>query len=164
MKSWEISVADETEMAALGKRMAPVFVDTGLVYLSGDLGAGKTTLIRGILRGLGYQEAVKSPTFTLVEPYAIGDCRVYHFDLYRLNDPEELEFIGAREYFSNNGLCLIEWPEKGQGFLPPPDINVIIHKVKQGRNVRIELKSDRGAALADALKCVLEKKIGVQAR
>jgi len=162
MKSWEIPVADEVEMEALGQLMAPVLINTSLVYLSGDLGAGKTTLIRGILHGLGHREQVKSPTFTLVEPYAIGDYLAYHFDLYRLNDPEELEFIGAREYFANNGLCLIEWPEKGQGFLPPPDINVIIQKVKQGRNVRIELKSDRGAALADALKCALEKIKGAQ--
>lgn len=158
MKSWEILVADEKEMEALGQHLAPVFINTGLVYLSGDLGAGKTTLIRGILRGLGYQEAVKSPTFTLIEPYIIGDNEIYHFDLYRLDDPEELEFIGAREYFASSGLCLIEWPEKGQDFLPPQDINVIIHKVKQGRNVRIELKSDRGAALADALMCALKEK------
>jgi tRNA threonylcarbamoyladenosine biosynthesis protein TsaE len=163
MKSWEIPVADEKEMETLGQHLAPVFVDTGLITLSGDLGAGKTTLIRGILRGLGHQQSVKSPTFTLVEPYAIGDLRIYHFDLYRLNDPEELEFIGAREYFANSDLCLIEWPEKGQGFLPPPDISVIIHKVKQGRNVRIELKSDRGAALADALMCALETKKGARA-
>ncbi|MFV1997973.1 MAG: tRNA (adenosine(37)-N6)-threonylcarbamoyltransferase complex ATPase subunit type 1 TsaE [Acidiferrobacterales bacterium] len=162
MNSWEFAVADEKEMETLGQYLAPVFVDTGLVTFSGDLGAGKTTLIRGILRGLGHQESVKSPTFSLVEPYVIHDQRVYHLDLYRLSDPEEMEFIGGREYFAGNGLCLVEWPENGQGFLPPPDISVIIHKVKQGRNVRIELMSDRGAALTNALILALEKNTGEQ--
>jgi len=162
MKNREFVVADEKKMETLGRHLASVFGDIGMITFSGDLGAGKTTLIRGILRGMGHQETVKSPTFALVEPYIIHDRRVYHLDLYRLDDPEELEFIGAREYFASDGLCLVEWPEKGQGFLPPPDISVIIHKVKQGRNVRIELKSDRGTALTNALKLVLEKNTGEQ--
>jgi tRNA threonylcarbamoyladenosine biosynthesis protein TsaE len=162
MTVWQIPVADEMAMESLGQQLAPVIIDAGVVYLAGDLGAGKTTLVRGILRGLGYQGAVKSPTFSLVEPYIIGTHRIYHFDLYRLNDPGELEFIGVREYFASGGLCLLEWPEKGRGFLPPPDINVMIHKVKQGRNVRLELNSDRGAALADALTRTLEKQKGMQ--
>jgi len=162
MKVWELSVANEGEMESLGKQLASIVVQAGLVYLGGDLGAGKTTLVRGILRGLGHEGVVKSPTFTLVEPYRLGGDLVYHFDLYRLNDPEELEHIGAREYFSGDALCLVEWPEKGRGFLPLPDIDVMIHKVKQGRNVRLELTSDCGAALSSALIHVLEKNKGVQ--
>ncbi len=158
MTVWEIPVANEKEMEALGRQLAPTIGDMGLVYLGGDLGAGKTTLVRGILRGLDHQGVVKSPTFTLVEPYTLGDLLVYHFDLYRLNNPEELEFIGAREYFASGNLCLLEWPERGQGFLPPPDISVMIYKVKQGRNVRLELMSDRGAVIADAFTSILGKK------
>lgn len=148
-------------MESLGQQLAPAIVGAGMIYLDGDLGTGKTTLVRGILRGLGHEDVVKSPTFTLVEPYYLGDRVVYHFDLYRLNDPEELEYIGAREYFGSDALCLVEWPKKGHGFLPPPDINVMIHKVKQGRNVRLELISDRSAALASALRSTLERNKGV---
>ncbi|MEE8482931.1 MAG: tRNA (adenosine(37)-N6)-threonylcarbamoyltransferase complex ATPase subunit type 1 TsaE [Acidiferrobacterales bacterium] len=161
MTAWTILITDEADMQELGQQLAPIVADLSLVYLGGDLGAGKTTLVRGILRGLDYAGVVKSPTFTLVEPYVLGDLRVYHFDLYRLNDPEELEFLGAREYFAS-GLCLLEWPEKGEGFLPPPDISVIIQKVKQGRNVRLETKSERGTAPANALMRLFENKKGVQ--
>jgi len=156
MKNWEISVTGEKEMVSLGHKLAPIIVNSGLVFISGALGAGKTTLVRGILRGLGYAGAVKSPTFTLVEPYRIGDHNIYHFDLYRLENPEELEFIGSRDYLAGDGLCLVEWPENGSGFLPPPDINVMIHNVNQGRIVRIELKSDRGAVLEDTMSRILE--------
>ncbi len=148
----------------LGQLLAPAFARASLVTLGGKLGAGKTTLVRGVLRGLGHKGSVKSPTFTLVEPYHVGDCLVYHFDLYRLNDAEELEYMGAREYFAGDALCLVEWPEKGRGFLPPTDINVIIHKVKQGRNVRLELTRDRDAALASILSQSLEKSEGAQCR
>ena len=148
-------------MVALGELLATVLDDKARVYLGGDLGAGKTTLVRGILRGLKYRGVVKSPTFTLVEPYVLDGLRVYHFDLYRLNVPEELEFIGAREYFAT-GLCLLEWPEKGKGFLPPPDISVIIQKVKHGRTVRLEALGDCGTSLADLLPHSIDKKKGVQ--
>ncbi len=157
----ECLVASEQDMESLGQQLAPAIAGAGMVALGGDLGAGKTTLVRGILRGLGHEDIVKSPTFTLVEPYHPGDRVVYHFDLYRLNDPEELEYIGAREYFGGDALCLVEWPEKGRGFLPPPDINVMIHKVKQGRNVRLELINDCDAALASVLRHVLERNKGV---
>ena len=96
----------------------------GIVFLHGDLGAGKTTLTRGILRGLGYEGAVRSPTYTLVERYPTKPFQACHFDLYRMGHPEELEFIGARDDLVEGNLCLIEWPEKADGWIGQPDVEV----------------------------------------
>jgi tRNA threonylcarbamoyladenosine biosynthesis protein TsaE len=131
-------------MLALGSRLAQITGGHGRVYLQGDLGAGKTTLSRGLLRGLGHAGAVKSPTFTLVEPYEIGGVRAFHFDLYRLADPEELEFLGIRDYFEDDALCLIEWPERGEGVLPKPDMTVTIVTHAAGRRLDFEPYSERG--------------------
>jgi len=161
-EGFEIGIPDEEEMVALGRAVSPWLENMSLVTLAGDLGAGKTTLVRGILRGRGYRGAVKSPTFTLVEPYELAQQSIYHFDLYRLNDPEELEFLGVREYLQGDGLCLVEWPERGAGFLPEPDVNVTIKKLNSGRLVRIALLSDRAKALADELTHCLKLKQEVQ--
>lgn len=96
----------------------------GIVYLQGDLGAGKTTLTRGFLRGYGHEGAVKSPTYTLVEPYEFALCNIYHFDLYRLADPEEFNYLGTDQYFDESNLCLVEWSERGSGWVPAGDLLV----------------------------------------
>ncbi|MCY1436430.1 tRNA threonylcarbamoyladenosine biosynthesis protein TsaE [compost metagenome] len=136
----------EEAMYELGGRIAAVSGGRGVIYLHGDLGAGKTTLSRGILRGLGHVGAVKSPTFTLVEPYEIDGKRAFHFDLYRLADPEELEYLGIRDYFEGDALCLIEWAERGAGILPKADLDITIVPQAGGRTLRLEPHGVRGEA------------------
>jgi tRNA threonylcarbamoyladenosine biosynthesis protein TsaE len=144
-------LADEQAMSDFGARIARVTQGHGLIFLEGNLGMGKTTLSRGIIRGLGHVGAVKSPTFTLVEPYEIGEVRAFHFDLYRLVDPEELEFLGIRDYFEDDALCLIEWPDKGAGFLPKPDLTITISPQDSGRSLKILSQGSRGEAWCAAL-------------
>lgn len=148
----ELTVPTAAAMEALGARMAPQMPMLRLVYVRGPLGAGKTTWARGVLRGLNYDGFVKSPTFTLVEPYAFAGFTLYHFDLYRVSDPDELEFLGLRDYLQETNLCLIEWPERGDGLLPAPDIDVIIQPGDTGRSVQLVAHSERGEALLDGLK------------
>jgi tRNA threonylcarbamoyladenosine biosynthesis protein TsaE len=131
----ELLVKSEQQMMRLGGKIADTFPQGGLVFLNGDLGTGKTTLVRGLLRHLGFEGTVKSPTYTLVEPYCVNGRELYHFDLYRLADPEELEYMGVRDYLSSDALCLIEWPEKAQGFLPQEDLNVTLHHADEMRKV-----------------------------
>lgn len=151
MHDMTLDVADEAAMLALGQRLAVISEGQGMIYLHGDLGAGKTTLSRGILRGLGHLGAVKSPTFTLVEPYQLGERHIFHFDLYRLADPEELEFLGIRDYFEGPALCLIEWPERGAGVLPKPDLAITITRQPVGRSVSVQAYSERGRNWCSAL-------------
>ena len=121
---WDEVLAGEAAMMALGAALAGAGLSRGVVYLAGDLGAGKTTLVRGFLRAAGVTGAIRSPTFTLVEEYRVGASMVGHYDLYRLSDPEELEFLGLRDHLAADALVFFEWPERGTGVLPPPDIEI----------------------------------------
>lgn len=123
----------------------------GIIYLLGDLGAGKTTLTRGFMRGFGYQGAVKSPTYTLVEPYEFTLCNIYHFDLYRLSAAEEVSYLGTEDYFSSKNLCLIEWAERGMGVIPEPDLTLELAPSGSGRELRCYPGSERGAQIAQRL-------------
>jgi tRNA threonylcarbamoyladenosine biosynthesis protein TsaE len=133
--------------AAVGASGRFFALTTSIVYLHGDLGAGKTTLARGFLRRLGYSGAVKSPTYTLVEPYESGASRVYHFDLYRLADPQEFEFLGVEDYFQEGCVSLIEWPEQGGSVIPPPDLSISLEQSGSGRQARVDAGSERGESL-----------------
>lgn len=114
------------------------------IYLEGDLGAGKTTLARGVLRGLGFEGKVRSPTFTLVEVYAMSSLDLYHFDFYRFSDPAEWEEAGFREYFDPTSVCLVEWPEKAGGLLPPPDLRIRLSLADSGRRLNASATTPAG--------------------
>ncbi len=137
-------------MEALGAQLARGFTP-GIVYLYGELGTGKTTLARGLLRGLGHQGKVRSPTYTLVEPYQLAAGTVYHLDLYRLGSAEELEWLGLRDMLGEHALLLVEWPEKGAGVLPPPDLEVHIDYAGNARIVTLHAASAAGERMLAAL-------------
>ncbi|MGZ8217813.1 tRNA (adenosine(37)-N6)-threonylcarbamoyltransferase complex ATPase subunit type 1 TsaE [Methylomagnum sp.] len=123
-----------------------------LVFLHGNLGAGKTTFTRGCLRAAGHAGAVKSPTFTLVEEYALPDRSLFHFDLYRLNDPEELEWMGIRDYLRPDATCFIEWPERGLGLLPEADLEITLEIEGEGRRVELMANTEKGRVVLAGLE------------
>ena len=169
MNSYQETLADEAATLAFGQRLARAsFRDPGLkpeagvaeqgvpslggvIHLQGDLGAGKTTLTRGIMRGYGYEGAVKSPTYTLVEPYEFLYCKIYHFDLYRLGDPEEVAYLGTEDYFHGDNLCIIEWPAQGRGVIPAPDLLISLGGTGTGRELDCQSQTEKGAVIAKRL-------------
>jgi len=148
-------LSDEQATIDMGGQLADVVkreLKQGIVvYLNGDLGAGKTTLTRGFVQGMGHKGHVKSPTYTLVEPYDLNDWQVYHFDLYRLADPEELEFMGIRDYFNQNCCCFIEWPEKGLGLLANADVSINMAYQGEHRSIVLQAHSELGQQLLNVL-------------
>lgn len=148
--TFQQEAATDADMQALGAKLANVVTRGTVIYLLGSLGAGKTTFTRGFMRGLGYEGKVKSPTYTLVEPYHTKKYDVFHFDLYRLNSPDELLAIGIEDYFTPETVCLIEWPDKGAHRLPAPDLigNFDIMEAKSDaathRILRFEAASSKG--------------------
>jgi len=131
---------DEAATLALGAELVDLLSGAPVVFLQGQLGAGKTTLVRGILRALGHSGSVKSPTYTLLEPYEVSGRTVYHFDLYRIGEVEELDFIGIDELMDADAIKLVEWPERGAGRLPEPDVVVRLSLEGEGRRVEVSLQ------------------------
>ena len=160
MKQLEYFLPDEAATIAIGTGLASVLKNTTtqqalVVYLNGDLGAGKTTLTRGFVRGMGHKGNVKSPTYTIVEPYELANWRIFHFDLYRLADAEELEYMGIRDYFNNDCCCFIEWPEKGAGLLAKADLTISMAYQDEQRMINIYAESVYGDYVMTALEKVI---------
>ncbi len=147
---------DEAATIAFGRQLAPLLVPGVVVWLDGDLGAGKTTLVRALLRGLGHGGPVKSPTYTLVEVYVVSSIYWYHFDFYRFNEPEEFDDAGLGEYFRKDAVCLVEWPGKAAGYVPAADLELFFHFVgdlpKSGRALELFGRSEAGQQCLSALK------------
>jgi len=161
MKQLEYFLPDEAATITIGSGLADVLKSSTVqqslvVYLNGDLGAGKTTLTRGFVRGMGHVGNVKSPTYTLVEPYELAEWRIFHFDLYRLADAEELEYMGIRDYFNNDCCCFIEWPEKGTGLLAKADLIINIVYQDEQRIIELRAESDHGEDVMTELAQIIK--------
>jgi len=161
MKQLEYFLPDEDATIAIGTGLAQVLQSEAkqqalVVYLNGDLGAGKTTLTRGFVRGMGHQGNVKSPTYTIVEPYELSKWRVFHFDLYRLADAEELEYMGIRDYFNDDCCCFIEWPEKGSGLLAKADLIINIAYQDEQRIIKLQAETGHGKQVLESLAHIIK--------
>lgn len=143
--------ANEQQQVAFGAALGQASGNRALIYLQGDLGAGKTTLVRGFMQARGHQGNVKSPTYTLIEPYVLATGHCYHLDLYRLGDGEELEYLGLREMLAEQAVLLIEWPERAQGWLPGADLTIHITQARPGRSIDWVAGSATGEKIAHAL-------------
>lgn len=150
MSAVEVVLHDEEATMALGRRLADSLQGGLIVFLHGDLGAGKTTFARAFLRALGVGERVKSPTYSLVEGYEFGDRQAFHLDLYRISDPGELEWLGLDSLAEPGAIVLVEWPERGRGALPPVDLELHFRHQDAGRVVGFEARSDQGRRLVEA--------------
>ena len=139
-----ILLADENATLALAQRLAARLKPSMVIYLHGDLGAGKTTLVRGMLNALGYAGRVKSPTYTLIEPYHAAGLDLRHFDLYRLHDEEEWEAAGFRDEFDGHNICLVEWPQQAAGLLPAADVEIVFEILPEGRNIFLHAHTQTG--------------------
>lgn len=148
---FDLELIDAEATESFAESLAKDFQQLHYIALQGDLGAGKTTFVRGFLMGLGHKGKVKSPTYNLVEEYALSNKTIYHFDLYRLNDPEELEAMGIRDYFLSNNLCLIEWPEKAGDLLPDADLVVKLEYADEQRRIKLHPNSDTAHDLCSAI-------------
>ncbi len=151
-------VESPEQQEATGAILSSVCPHGSIIYLHGDLGAGKTTLVRGFLQGLGHVGSVKSPTYTLLEPYEIKGKNYCHLDLYRLSDAGELEYLGLRDLLQDGATLLVEWPERGAGELPVPDLTVHIQYLQQGRDLELVAETELGEQILDAASVKLLKK------
>ena len=150
--SLTLRLPDEAATIVLGHELAPLLVPGMVVWLDGDLGAGKTTLTRALLRALGHSGPVRSPTYTLVEVYVVSSIYWYHFDFYRINHPEEFEDAGLGEYFRGDAVCLVEWPEKAAGYVPQADLVLVFRFSGEGRELELVANSDAGRQCLSALR------------
>ena len=155
MQPFTAYLPDESATLALGAALARAVVPGLVIYLHGDLGAGKTALTRALLRATGHQGTVKSPTYTLSEPYRVqldgAPVNVIHYDLYRMSSPEEFLDAGFREDFDGKNICIVEWPEKGEPVLPAPDVRVLLGVSGAGRTVELQALSPQGLLCLDRL-------------
>ncbi|HEX7217869.1 MAG TPA: tRNA (adenosine(37)-N6)-threonylcarbamoyltransferase complex ATPase subunit type 1 TsaE [Burkholderiales bacterium] len=147
----ELRLPSPESTLRLGEALAAGAAPGRVLFISGDLGAGKTTLVRGLLRGLGYAGRAKSPTYALVEPYAFSSLDLYHFDFYRFKDRSEWLNSGFREHFNPGALCVVEWPEKAGDLLSPPDLHITLEFDGEARRARLDARSDAGRSWLSSL-------------
>jgi tRNA threonylcarbamoyladenosine biosynthesis protein TsaE len=165
MTMWTVELQGEQLQESFGGYLAGLCAPPCTLFLQGDLGTGKTTLVRGFLRGLGYRGKVKSPTYTLLEPYELPDCVCYHFDQYRLADPEELEYLGLSDLLESRAILLVEWPERGGDRLPPADLELRLEHAGEARRLSLSGLSEAGRALERQLQAtdresILSQRLG----
>ena len=151
MSEYQALIADDAQMRAFGAKLLAACKSGGIITLHGNLGTGKTTLVRGALQSLGVTSGVRSPTYTLIEFYPFDPLSIAHFDLYRLAEPEELEFLGFRDYLTDNTLCMIEWPEKAEGILGDVGLEIFLNYDPEGRRLKLIGKSAWGHGIVDRL-------------